>query len=152
MPLSAPNYRTFFPGLTDANHKKTSEWDISYNCIGHAAGTREWWQAAKVTASGIKCFWPAGVLWAKTIEAHIEAYATVGYLPCASGDLEDGIEKVALFAIGSECKHAARQLSDGKWTSKLGQHVDIAHELDALAGDQYGKAVAFLSRPRQNAR
>lgn len=43
--------------------------------------------------------------------------------------------------------HAARQLENGKWTSKLGQLEDIEHELDGLVGDKYGIVVTILRRP-----
>ena len=47
-----------------------------------------------------------------------------------------------------EWTHAARQLADGWWTSKLGPAEDIRHRTpQALAGDQYGQVVAFMKRP-----
>ena len=42
--------------------------------------------------------------------------------------------------------HAARQLSTGKWTSKLGALEDIEHELDGLMGERYGKVGKILKR------
>ena len=61
-----------------------------------------------------------------------------------SDDYEDGFVRLAIFAIGSTVKHAARQLRNGKWTSKLGQDVDIAHELRELEGPQYGSVVRIF--------
>jgi hypothetical protein len=44
--------------------------------------------------------------------------------------------------------HAARQLDNGKWTSKLGQLEDIEHEsLEALSGAVYGSVVQVLKKP-----
>lgn len=43
--------------------------------------------------------------------------------------------------------HVARQLTDGKWTSKLGQLEDIVHStVDAIAGSDYGEVIQFMKR------
>jgi hypothetical protein len=41
-------------------------------------------------------------------------------------------------ATDGEPTHAARQLPNGKWTSKLGRWQDIEYELDGLVGKMYG--------------
>lgn len=74
----------------------------------------------------------------------------LGYEECADADLNDGYEKVVIFA-DAEMKptHAARQLPDGQWTSKLGSLQDIAHaKVENLNGDAYGAPVRFMQRPR----
>jgi hypothetical protein len=70
----------------------------------------------------------------------------LGYEECENGDLEIGYQKVAIYAIGGSVKHMARQLPDGKWTSKLGQWVDISHALSGVEGIDYGKVVQFLKK------
>jgi hypothetical protein len=61
--------------------------------------------------------------------------------------LEPGYEKVALFALGGSVKHAARQLPDGRWTSKMGRDIDIRHdEVDGVSGPFYGDVVLYLRR------
>jgi hypothetical protein len=41
----------------------------------------------------------------------------------------------------------ARQLSNGKWTSKLGQDEDIEHEnLEGLVGEIYGSVVCIMKK------
>ena len=43
--------------------------------------------------------------------------------------------------------HAARQLSDGRWTSKLGELVDIEHpDLADVAGGIYGQPNLYMER------
>lgn len=43
--------------------------------------------------------------------------------------------------------HAARQLPDGSWTSKLGPDEDILHRTpQALVGDLYGQVQAIMKR------
>lgn len=78
----------------------------------------------------------------------VAAYRACGWEACGKPDLEEGFEKVAIFAdeVG-EPRHAARQLTSGAWTSKLGDHVDIEHgELDAVGGAFYGEPRLFLRR------
>lgn len=74
-----------------------------------------------------------------------------GYVPCVDSTLEDGYEKVAIFALPSGMPtHMARQLSSGSWTSKLGRLEDIEHnDVEAVNCDAYGAPVRFLKRPRQ---
>jgi hypothetical protein len=71
-------------------------------------------------------------------------------------ELEHGVEKVAIYV---DCDgvptHAARQLADGTWTSKLGEWEDIQHDtLEAMEdredlGLGYGKVGLLLRRQRR---
>jgi hypothetical protein len=72
-----------------------------------------------------------------------------GYAPCETDEPEAAVEKVALY-VGADGRvlHAARQLPDGAWTSKLGEAWDISHELRGLEGDNYGRVARILKRPR----
>jgi len=70
----------------------------------------------------------------------------VGYSPCSDGSPEAGWEKVALYATDEGPTHAARQMPNGRWTSKLGPEEDIEHELQGLSGAFYGSVVRFLRR------
>jgi hypothetical protein len=73
------------------------------------------------------------------------AYRTIGYRKCENGDLESGFKKIAVFVDAAGVpKHAARQLANGKWTSKCGDNVDIEHELDAVGGGTYGEVSLFM--------
>ncbi|MGB2676920.1 MAG: hypothetical protein WAN12_07555 [Candidatus Acidiferrum sp.] len=81
----------------------------------------------------------------------IRAFATLGFAPCADGSLEDGIEKIALFArqVGTSLipTHATLQLKSGEWTSKMGPKEDICHKtVDVVRGPFYGNVVCFMSR------
>ncbi|HEY1245738.1 MAG TPA: hypothetical protein VGF29_13015 [Hyphomicrobiaceae bacterium] len=136
------------PNLTDDNWICTSPYKRSYNCIAWAAGDNQtfWWPFA---------YWPDGVEREETLEAFIAAFATRGYSECADASLEDGYEKIALYAVRDEGidvpTHAARQLADGRWTSKMGRAEDIEHNtLDAVVCPVYGAPVRYLRRPRQS--
>jgi hypothetical protein len=80
----------------------------------------------------------------------VETFRSLGYQECENGGLEEGYEKVALYGSTLIYTHAARQLPNGKWTSKLGRSEDIEHdEPDVLAGGIYGEVHEFMRRPRR---
>lgn len=136
-----PQFSQLFPHFFSTGGKITSPASIDYNCIAWAAGdtTRPWWPGV--------VYWPEGVTCEESVAAFIQAYQTLGYSPCTDESLEEGFEKIALYAIAGVVKHAARQLPTGLWTSKLGQGVDVEHNLEGLTGPFYGSAVQFLKRP-----
>ncbi len=79
----------------------------------------------------------------------MEAFRFLGYEECDDGTLEAGFEKLALNGSAMMYTHAARQLPDGKWTSKLGQLQDITHsKTEAIEGGDYGEVVQYMRRPQ----
>jgi hypothetical protein len=71
-----------------------------------------------------------------------------GYITTDNRDCEKGFEKVAIYADDEGAQHVARQLQDGKWTSKLGDLSDVEHaDLMVLEGT-YGKVARILKRRR----
>lgn len=136
-----------FPRLAGTSYDITSARSQQYNCIAWAAGEdgRWWWPATAPDA-----YWPDGVPNDVTVDAFIQAYARLGYTRRSDASHEIGLEKIALFATpDGEPTHAARQLENGTWTSKLGPSIDISHSLRGLEGTRYGRVVAVLSRPRR---
>jgi hypothetical protein len=85
-----------------------------------------------------------------TVDAFIEAYGTVGFTPCDNGVLQVDVEKIALYVDAEgEPSHAARQLADGRWESKMGTWEDIRHHGTAcLEGGDYGTVKVYLARRR----
>jgi len=133
-----------FPNLTDSNHRITSPADSSYNCIGWAAETTDWWEPDLWA----QCYWLTEAPRQLTIPAFVRAYETLGYAICDSPDLEVGYQKIAVFAKGTLPTHVARQLVDGSWTSKLGELEDIEHAtLGAVEGPFYGTVAVVMRRP-----
>ncbi|MBI1830893.1 MAG: hypothetical protein HYR84_05505 [Planctomycetes bacterium] len=134
-----------FPNLRD-RFRVTSSPDAEYNCIGWAAGvTDAWWWPI---SSGRATYWPSTVPRILSMEAFQAVFATLQYQPCESEELESGFEKVALFAdVHGNPTHAARQLPNGRWTSKLGKAEDIEHDLHDLEGEIYGRVVLVMKRP-----
>jgi hypothetical protein len=130
--------------LAPDNHHDTSPLDNRYNCIAHAASAQNrWWWPDK---DGFG-YWPSGVPRNVTIDAFILSYGTLGYEVCDDASVEDGYEKIALYALNNTPTHAARLLSNGKWTSKLGKLEDIEHDTaSTIEGPAYGTAVLFMRR------
>ena len=92
--------------------------------------------------------WPPTAPREETLDAFISAFRAQGFVLCANGAHEPGQEKVALFTdAAGKPTHAARQLANGHWTSKMGTWEDITHDrLTGVQGTQYGRPVAFLRR------
>lgn len=136
-----------FPHLTPQNHRPTSPASIDYNCIAWSAGdTEHWWQPG--------VYWPIPAQPQEYGIAVLEQlFTSLGYEDCAlNADFEPGFEKVALFAQSLFYTHAARQLPDGKWTSKLGKAEDIEHDTPQdVSGGIYGDVVQIMKRPLSSA-
>jgi hypothetical protein len=130
-----------FPHLTKQNHRVTSPATPDYNCIAWSAGdTEHWWQPG--------VHWPIATpdddYGIGTLE---QAFLSLGFEDCDDGSLESDYEKVALYGTTLFYTHAARQMSNGRWTSKLGRAEDIEHDTpDDLAGGLYGEVAQFMKR------
>jgi len=134
-----------FPGLRGKPYRKTSPADDRYNCIAWAAGITDiwWWPVGEAS----RTYWPASAPREETVAAIQAAFASLGFALCQSDAWETGSAKVALFADADGLPtHAARQLSGGLWTSKLGKLEDIEHDLYDLEGAEYGKVVHVMTR------
>ena len=136
-----------FPRLRGAVYQLTSPQSDRYNCIAWAAGDDAHWWWPDEPGQPESSFWPPGVPRAETLDAFCEAFATLGYAVCDDEQPEANYEKIALFALSGVPKHAARQLSNARWTSKLGPMEDVEHELHDLTGMLYGSAVLLMKRP-----
>jgi hypothetical protein len=150
MSRSWPPY--LFPDLNQENCTETSPESRRYNCIAWAANNdgRWWWPDAFNVG-----YWPSNAPREETLEAFVRAFESLGYFQCADGSLEPGFEKIALYAKGAGEKliptHAARQLPNGRWTSKLGNCEDIEHStVEALLGPSYGSPVCYLKRLKEH--
>ena len=141
------------PGLEGADYRITSPQDTDYNCVGWALSDDERWWSPVV---GFGSFWPAQIPRALDIGTFIDLFELQGFERCETEDVEAGFEKIALFAESGSFAHVARQLASGRWTSKLGNDVDIEHELRDLTRRRspfpqylYGAVAAVMRRPRR---
>lgn len=122
-----------FPSFKNGNgYRNTSEATIQYNCLAWALGIDWAWYAPEP-----KC---AGYVWFPGVERKwdVEIISTIverhGYQRCPDSLVEEGFEKIVFFLDSDgRPEHFARQLENGKWTSKLGNLNDIEHDtLDSL--------------------
>lgn len=142
-------FEVLFPRLRGAIYRLTSPAADSYNCIAWAVGdTSRWWWPD----DPVRTYWPVDAPRLETLAAFGDAFATLGYVPCEQADLESGFEKIALYAADTDGvpTHAARQLNNGRWTSKLGALEDIEHALEDLTGNVYGSVIQIFKRPRMS--
>lgn len=111
----------------------------AYNCIAHSMKVYDRW------------VWPGTHL-----ADFNRLYRLRGYQrsPRLDFSFDPALEKVVLYAKAGnhgelECTHAARQLSDGSWSSKLGSGPLIRHPSpDSVDGPSYGRPIALYVRPR----
>ena len=150
-PYLSLDKEAFFPNLRRGEYQVTSLETSHYNCIAHAAGKDDNWWWPDV---GTGIHWPIATM-EVTLDAFVAAYETEGYMTCQSQSraLEPGVDKVAIYVDGAgEPTHAARQLPDGAWTSKLGDWEDIRHiTLEAMEDDTgrglgYGQVAMIMRR------
>jgi hypothetical protein len=121
-----------FPNCTTAI--ETSQATPKHNCIAYAFGdtTRWWWPKRPF-------YWPTAAPSEVTVHAFEQLLAHKGYRESATEQPEDGKHKIALFVTADgRPTHMASQLKTGRWSSKIGQNVDVEHDLADLFGPQYG--------------
>ncbi len=147
--MRLPHLKREHPNLREDGPRKTSHADADYNCIAWAAGfTDRWWWPTPVE-KGI--YWPEDAPRERTVDGFVAAFVTLGYQPTQSDGLEPGFEKVAIYVdLTNRPTHMARQLSSGRWTSKMGKAEDISHKsLWGLEGPRYGRVAVILKRPKR---
>lgn len=132
-----------FPRLKGTTYAVQDNPTTTYNCIGWAAGdTTRWWWPNKYG------YWPSGIARKVTVESFEAVFGTLGYQRCDNGGRVEGVEKIAIYTKNGVPTHAARQMENGTWTSKMGQGVLISHELDWLIGTAYGSPAFYMARSR----
>lgn len=97
-------------------------------------------------------YWPDYAPQEDTLYSWTIVFEHHGYRICDGAELEEGIEKVAIYVNTADVRpaHVARQKACGKWTSKIGKGEDIEHDnLEGLEGDFFGKVMRVMGRPRQ---
>jgi hypothetical protein len=112
-----------FPSLASSDHSITSRPTDEYNCVAWVnRETGHWFEP------GI--YWPVGVSEPdgdEDLDCYVELFEKWGYEVCATSSLEAGYLKIAIYADGQLFQHVARQLRDGRWSSKAGKLHDLWH-------------------------
>ena len=128
------------PGLAQTGYEIASEPTDEYNCIAWVVGDNtEWWSHLP------------GYRWSDQrtpdVESLVQLFIEKGFEVCVNDDLESGYEKIAIYAMDGRWSHAARQLPNGRWASKLGIYEDIEHPTtEGLCGDLYGDVHCTMRR------
>lgn len=137
----------WFPNLKhDKKFKITSPYNENYNCISWALGDSSIWTWPNHPDERDEfMMWENKLGYSEDIKTFIEYYEMRGYMLCDEKEQAEGT--IALYAVGHECKHAARRLANGLWTSKLGPWNDIQHSSpQSLEGDMYGKVYCYMKK------
>ncbi len=137
--------KVFCPGISLGDYRITSKTTAAYNCVAWALGiTTHWWEP---TPSG-QYYWPSERDGDYSLESYVQMFENQGFSACESDALEDGFERIALYAAeNGEFAHVALQSLSGEWSSKLGELEDIEHaSLSSLEGDVYGSVREFMRR------
>ena len=135
------NLDDIFPNLFGSGYQITSPVSLQYNCVAWALGiTTQWWSHDREWLDSVP---RSPEAWALT-----QLFEAFGYTVCDSHERETGYDKVALYEQYGEWTHAARQLEDDRWTSKLGPFKDISHPTpEDITGELFGDVHCIMRRP-----
>lgn len=137
-----------FPALQQDGFELTSPATAAYNCVAWAADdNKRWWEPDPYGLF----FWPPDAPRNWSMASMMAAFETLEYVSCDDSNLEEGIEKIAIYenSFGSPT-HVAWQKDDGRWSSKLGEGQDIVHNtVEGLYGQIYGVARVYMKRDRR---
>jgi len=143
-----------FPNLTATKQTITSPIDANYNCVAWAVNeTLRWWEpyGLIIPASFPPYYWPDDLPQNLLPQTFIRLFEAHGFEVTDDNRLEHDFEKLALYVRENKFQHVARQLPNGRWTSKIGTNEDIEHGLGDLESDipyGYGKASIFMKRKK----
>lgn len=140
---------SYFPLLkNDKGYVITSPCTRDYNCIAWAIGRKDiWYWPPLGQIPENDEYWPAGVPDDDSVDVFVSAMQKEGYMLCEDSYQETGYNKIVLYSKDGKCTHAARQLQNGMWTSKLGPLYDIQHSTPySLEGNIYGKVKYILKK------
>jgi hypothetical protein len=143
-----PTLVELFPKLHEKGFDLTSPETPFYNCIAWAAGdTQRWWWPDP----NDQYYWPPGIPRHETLQTFILLFKNLGYTICEDAEYEEAFDRVAIYVddLTGKPTHAARQVSYGRWTSKLGSLVDIEHDINGVSGRRYGSIAAIMKRPKE---
>jgi hypothetical protein len=137
--------KTEMPNIV-GRYQRTSDPSIDYNCLSWAVELIDTFLDPRGFSPGYS--WPQGVKREWSVSSCRGVLEFHGYVDCTDGSFEEGITKVAVFVDGNGVpQHFARQIEGGKWTSKLGDLIDIIHDdLDCVKCERYGAAKYYYRK------
>lgn len=135
-------YSSYFPHSNNKNFIIKSPVDKNYNCIACAYGLN----TCRMWPNKLGFYWPNNVSKTEDIKSFIELFEKIGYIICEDGSYEENYEKVGLYELNNKPTHAARQINQNWWITKLGPMHDIIHTEEALKDGEYGNITVYLKR------
>lgn len=136
-----------FPNLRRDGFTVVGPQSDLYNCIAYAAGdASQWW--AHIPGR----YWPSHATRSERLESLIEVFAGLGFEQCHDSQVEEGYQKVTLYEERGAWTHAALQMPNGHWRSKMGEGPVIEHpNPESLSAGPYGDATTFMRKSVQPA-
>lgn len=126
-------------------YERSSDPTIDYNCLSWAVERIDTFFDPLYHLPGYS--WPPGVIRSWSIEGCSGVLEFYGYVRCDDGSFEDGVTKVVMFLGNGVPTHFARQVQGDKWTSKLGDAIDIVHDdLECIICEGYGEPRYFFKK------
>lgn len=137
--------REFPNSIEGENYKITSPHDTLYNCFAWSLNIDNrfiWPDADHIFA------WPNDPDLPRndTLEVIIRFFQKINFEVTQVRQRQADFHRIAIYCNGNTPTHLARQLPDGKWTSKLGESIDIEHTLEALEDGNYGQVKVIMAR------
>ena len=142
--MSVEEIESAFPNLAGSGYEVTGDASAEYNCTAWALGiTNRQWDYDRPHG-----YWPPSIPRNQEVGTLMRLFAREGFALCDDDALEPGYEKIALYAFVGWFTHVARQLEDGRWSSKLGKREVITHPSPAnLTGGFFGSGHCIMRRP-----
>src|SRR4051794_25467095 len=98
MTSPAEAIQAWFPKLAADGYRITSPRDDSYNCVAWIArDIRRWWEP---DIDG--CYWPPDLGDGYGLDDYLALFEFLGFARCSDGSLEEGHEKIAVYARNDE--------------------------------------------------
>lgn len=135
-----------FPKLKNEDYNIVGDFSQQYNCIAYAAGdTSRRWDSQE------NYYWPDYATRTSSIESLKQVFFGIGYEQCNDNKIENGYKKIALYELKGCWTHAAIQMTNGYWRSKLGDGPIIEHKTpQSLSGKTYGKPTIYMKIAIEN--
>ena len=135
----------------------TSTQTIDYNCVAWALGIQNQWCepfGVIVPAPPPDYCWTDHRPPDSLLSTYVTFFESHGFELSDDDVLEKGYAKVTIYLLDGMFTHVARQLSNGRWTSKIGKLEDIQHALAEIESPEdqpygYGRASVFMKRRTQ---
>lgn len=128
-----------FPHLNTGTCQVTSPATNAYNCIAWAAGNdKRWWDPDSLY------YWPKGVPREVSLDAVLQVYERLGFAICVGGELETGLDKIAIFVKEIPLTKYRRTRRDN-WSPENGP-VNWGHSKISLINPWMRYAVHLMAR------